>query len=189
MYSHEQIAEKLLEMANEGGSDVRKDKPRLWDSVDQNLMFQQGLNLFFYRKFQKYRKQLISEMTNKYMPLKKKHLSDAASDLKIDKLVEQRKALKQQSQEVKNDIDAEQEASPELLQKKEKLDQKEQEVKRQLLKLNALKYNLLNKSNVNEEMDEKWNEISIFGAPLKVNQAQFAQIQYNKQMTKITSQK
>ena len=54
-------------------------------------------------------------MTKKYVPLKKKHLSDAASDLKIDKLVEQRKALKQQSQEVKNDIDAEQEASPELL--------------------------------------------------------------------------
>lgn len=59
--------------------------------------------------------------------------------------------------------------SAELLQKKEKLDQKEQEVKRQLLKLNAQKYNLLNKANVNEQMDEKWNEISIFGAPLKVN--------------------
>ena len=77
--------------------------------------------------------------------------------------------------------------SAELLQKKEKLDQKEQEVKRQLLKLNAQKYNLLNKANVNEQMDEKWNEISIFGAPLKVNQTQFAQIQHHKQITKVTS--
>lgn len=57
------------------------------------------------------------------------------------------------------------------MSKKEKLDQKEQEVKRQLLKLNALKYNLLNKSNVNEEMDDKWNEISVFGTHLKTNQA------------------
>ena len=40
-YSHEQICEKLVEMSIEGliGSEIKKDKPRLWDSVDQNLMF------------------------------------------------------------------------------------------------------------------------------------------------------
>ena len=150
------------------GSELRKEKTKLWESVDQNLMFQQGLNIVFYRRFQKLRQDLISEMTKKYIPLKKKVLSDAASDLKVVKLIEQRKALKLQSQELKIEMEAEKE-STELLQKKEKLDQKEQEVKRQLLKLNAQKYNLLNKANVNEQMEEKWNEISIFGAPLKVN--------------------
>ena len=97
MYSHEQIAEKLQGMTIEGnaiGEPARKDKPRLWDSVDQNLMFQQGLNIIFYRRFQKLRQDLISEMTKKYVPLKKKHLSDAVSDLKTVKLIEQRKALK-----------------------------------------------------------------------------------------------
>lgn len=92
-YSHEQIAEKLLEMSIEG-TDARKDRARLGESSDQNLMFQQGLNIAFYRKFQKLREQVISDMTKKYVPLKKKQLSDAASDLKILKLVEQRKALK-----------------------------------------------------------------------------------------------
>jgi hypothetical protein len=39
-YSHENIAEKLLEMTIEGtGSELRKEKTKLWDSVDQNLMF------------------------------------------------------------------------------------------------------------------------------------------------------
>ena len=133
-YSHEQIAEKILEMSIEGISQAndpikeptktRETKSRFSESVDQNLMFQQGLNIIYYRRFQKLRQELITEMTKKYIPLKKKVLSDATSDHKIVKLIEQRKALKQQGLEIKTEMDNEGE-SAELLQKKDKLDQKD----------------------------------------------------------------